>query len=351
VRNHGYSKDGVPLWWKMMSRNKRAVTLNLGTPEGQELFKKLCTDADVVIENFRPGTFERWGLGYDVLSEINPALVMARVTGFGQFGPYSNRVGFGTIAEAMSGFAAITGEADGPPTLPPFGLADGITGVTTAFAIMTALSQRNTSGLGQVIDMAIIEPILTILGSQPTVFDQMGIVAERVGNRSVNNSPRNTYKTKDGRWLAISTSAQSVAERVVSLVGRPDLVEKPWFKTAEQRVAHADVLDAAVGGWIAERTADEVIQRFDEAEAAVAPIYDVRDVMADPQYSALGSIAELDDPELGKVKMQNVVFRLSRTPGRIRWAGRKLGQDNAEVFSPLGVDQDQIAAYREKGIM
>jgi crotonobetainyl-CoA:carnitine CoA-transferase CaiB-like acyl-CoA transferase len=218
VRNHGHDKHGVSLWWKTFARNKRAVNLSLSLIEGQELMCRLVEKADVLIESFRPDTLERWNLSPQRLQEMNPRLVIARVTGFGQIGPYRNRPGFGTLAEAMSGFAAITGEPDGPPTLPPFGLADGITGLATAFAVLTALHARTRTGRGQVIDMAIIEPILTILGPQPSWFDQLGVIQERVGNRSVNNAPRNVYRTSDGRWVAISTSAQSVAERVMRLV-------------------------------------------------------------------------------------------------------------------------------------
>ncbi|MBO0878264.1 MAG: CoA transferase, partial [Pseudonocardia sp.] len=249
ARTHGASRDGVGLWWKMLARNKKAITLYLGSPAGQELFRKMVADADVVIENFRPGTLERWGLGYDMLSEINPGLVLARVTGFGQTGPYASRPGFGTLAEAMSGFAAITGEPDGPPTLPPFGLADGIAALTTAFGVMTALRARERTGRGQVLDMAIIEPILTVLGGQVTTYDQLGELQARTGNRSANNAPRNTYRCADGSWVAVSTSAQSIAERVMRLVGRPDLVDEPWFATGGGRAEHADELDAAVSGW------------------------------------------------------------------------------------------------------
>jgi crotonobetainyl-CoA:carnitine CoA-transferase CaiB-like acyl-CoA transferase len=182
----------------MLSRNKKAITLTLSTPRGQELFRELAADADVVIENFRPGTLERWGIGWEELSARNPRLVLARVTGFGQFGPYSTRPGFGTLAEAMSGFAAITGEPDGPPTLPPFGLADGVAALTTAFGIMTALRARDTTGRGQVLDMAIIEPLLHLLGPQIIAYDQLGVLQPRTGNRSANNAPRNTYRCSDG---------------------------------------------------------------------------------------------------------------------------------------------------------
>src|SRR5579872_1302993 len=209
---------------------------------------ELVKNADVLIENFRPGTLERWNLGPERLMELNPRLVLLRTTAFGQFGPYAGRPGFGTIAESMSGFATITGQADGPPTLPPFGLADGIAGLAGTIATMFALFHRDArQGCGQVVDLAIIEPILTILGPQPTVYDQLGIIQPRTGNRSVNNAPRNTYLTADGRWLAVSTSAQPIAERVMRLVGRPELVDEPWFATGRERAQHADELDDAVG--------------------------------------------------------------------------------------------------------
>jgi crotonobetainyl-CoA:carnitine CoA-transferase CaiB-like acyl-CoA transferase len=352
VRSHGYCKNGVPLWWKVIGRNKRAITLNLGDPEGQELMAGLAKQADVLIENFRPGTLERWNLGPDLLHALNPGLVIARVTGFGQFGPYSGRPGFGTLAEAMSGFAAMTGEPDGPPTLPPFGLADGITGLATVASIMFALQARRQTGRGQVIDMAIIEPILTILGPQPTWFDQLGIIQERRGNRSVNNAPRNVYRTAEGRWVAISTSAQNVAERVLRLVGHPEVIDQPWFASGAERAKHADELDAMVGSWIAERPFDEVVAAFEEAQAAVAPIYDIREIMADPQFRALGSITTVDDPELGPVMMQNVMFRLSETPGRIEWAGRRLGEDNEAVYSGLlGLDRERLKELAAKGVI
>jgi crotonobetainyl-CoA:carnitine CoA-transferase CaiB-like acyl-CoA transferase len=349
VRYHGASKDGVGLWGKVVGRNKRGITLYLGTPEGQDVFRRLVAHCDVVIENFRPGTLERWGLGYDELSRINPGLVLVRVTGFGQFGPYSGRPGFGTLAEAMSGFAAITGEPDGPPTLPPFGLADGISALAAAFAAMTALRARDTTGRGQVVDLAIIEPILTLLGPQPTVYDALGQVQARTGNRSANNAPRNTYRTRDGRWVAVSTSAQSIAERVMHLVGRPEFVDEPWFASGAERAEHADELDDAVGSWIAERDRDEVVRAFEEAQAAVAPIYDVRDVLADPQFAALGSLVRVPDPELGSVLMQNVLFRLSDTPGEIASAGPSIGQHTEEVLGELGIGPDEIAELRRKG--
>lgn len=348
-RGHGPAKDGVGLWWKVLGRNKRTVTLDLSSPDGRDTLLRLAADADVVIENFRPGTLERWGLGWDELSRANPRLVLTRVTGFGQFGPYSHRPGFGTLAEAMSGFAAATGEPDGPPTLPPFGLADSVAALATAYAVMTALTARTASGRGQVVDMAIIEPMLAVLGPGPLWYDQLGYVQPRCGNRSRNNAPRNTYRTADDRWVAVSTSAQSVAERVMRLVGRPELIDEPWFASGNGRAGHADELDAAVGGWIARRPRAEVLAAFEKAEAAIAPVYDVRDVMDDPQYRALDTVTEVEDPELGTIRMQNVLFRLSETPGAIRWPGRPHGADTDAVLTELGLGPADISALRARG--
>ncbi|MFE4758601.1 CaiB/BaiF CoA transferase family protein [Streptomyces sp. NPDC056704] len=350
-RGHGPSKDGIGLWWKLLGRNKRTITLDLSRPGGRTTLLRLAATADVIIENFRPGTLEKWDLGWAELSAANPRLVLARVTAFGQFGPYAHRPGFGTLAEAMSGFAAITGEPDSPPTLPPFGLADSIAGLATAYAVMAALRARDASDLGQVVDMAIIEPILTVLGPQPVWYDQLGYVQPRTGNRSANNAPRNTYRTADGSWVAVSTSAQSIAERLMRLVGRPELIEEPWFATGADRARHADVLDEAVGTWIARHRRAEVLDAFEKAEAAVAPVQDVRDVMEDPQYAALDTITTVADPELGPLRMQNVLFRLSTTPGAIRWTGRPHGADTDAVLTELGLSEAEITTLRSEGAL
>ena len=354
VRDHGHSKDGVPLWWKTLNRNKEAITLNLSTEEGRDLVVRLVADADVLIENFRPGTLERWNLAPDLLMEVNPALVIARVSGFGQFGPYSRRPGFGTLAESMSGFASLTGPPDGPPTLPPLALADGITGLTVANAVLMALWHRDRTDprKGQVIDCAIIEPIMGMLGPHALVYDQLGIIQPRTGNRSASNAPRNTYRTRDNRWVAVSTSAQSIADRVIRLVGHPELVDEPWFSSGQERAQRADLLDKCVGDWIARRDLDEVMEAFTEAQAAVAPIYDISQIMEDPQYRALDSIIEVDDPELGKIKMQNILFRMSETPGRVRWSGRAKGADNRKIYcEELGLSEEELAELTRKGVV
>jgi crotonobetainyl-CoA:carnitine CoA-transferase CaiB-like acyl-CoA transferase len=350
MRTHGLTKDGHGLWWKLLARNKRTLGLYLGSPDGAEVFLQLVARADVVVENFRPGTLERWGLGYDRLRDVNPGLVLVRVTGFGQRGPYAARPAFGTLMESMSGFAAVTGQPDSPPTLPPFGLADSIAGMAAANAAVMALYHRDArGGTGQVVDVSILEPIVHALGPQLVNYDQLGVVQERLGNRSVNNAPRNTYRTVDGRWVAISTSANSVAERVMRLVGHPEVIDEPWFASGAQRAEHADVLDGYVGDWIAERTRDEVVAAFEHADAAVAPVYDASELIDDPQVVALDMVTRVDDPDLGPMRMQNVLFRMEETPGDIRFTGRGLGADSDRILREIGVDDDRIARLREEG--
>ncbi len=351
ARGHGPSKAGHGLWFKALARNKRLVTLDLSQMEGRRLFLRLVEDADVVIENFRPGTLERWRLGPDDLHAVNPRLVLARVTGFGQTGPYARRPGFGTLAEAMSGFAALNGEPDGPPQLPPLALADGVAALATAFAVLVALRAREQTGRGQVVDMTLIEPLLTLLGPQITVWDQLGELQPRTGSRSSHNAPRNVYRTADDLWVAVSASADSVAERVLRLVGRPDLVEQPWFATGAGRAAHVDEVDAAVAAWVGGRSRDDVLAAFEKAEAAIAPVYDASDLVADPQLAALGALATLDDDDLGPLRMTNVLTRLSETPGEIRWTGRTHGADTAAVLAEVGVGADELERLRGEGVV
>jgi len=353
ARTHGLSKDGHGLWWKVIARNKRAITLNLGKPEGQKILRQLVAETDVLIENFRPGVMEKWALGPQELLLINPGLVMLRVTGFGQTGPYAKRRAFGTLAEAMSGLAHQTGQEDGPPTLPPFGLADGVSGVSGALAVMLALYHRDAcGGRGQVIDLALLEPLLGILGPGPSAYDQLGIIAGRHGNRSPSNAPRNAYLTADNRWVAISASATSIAERVMRLVGRPDIAEKTWFSSAAERVQRAEMIDRPVSQWIRERPFTEVVAGFLEAGAALAPVYDVEQLMEDPHVLARDVITTIDDEDLGPLKMQNLFFRMSGTPGSIRHGGRRLGQDTEQVLAQLAdIHTGEVDALRERGVI
>ncbi len=352
LRRSGPSKNGAGINYKFYGRNKRNIVLNLSTPGGQDVMGRLIEKSDVVIENFRPGVMERWNLGWDRVHAINPRAVMLRTTGFGQFGPYAGRAGFGTLAESMSGFAHINGYPDGSPTLPPFGLADGIAALAGAYAVMLALYNRDVNGgKGQMIDVALIEPIYHILGGQTSMYDQLGVIQGRSGNRSVNNAPRNTYLTRDKRWLAISTAAQAIAERVMRLVGHPELIDEPWFASGTGRAQHADQLDSLVAEWIGQRDAEEVMQAFTEVGAAVAPIYDVAQLIADPQYQALNSVVTLPDEDLGTIRMQNLLFRMSDTPGEVRHAGRRLGQDTDAVLRELlGLGDAELAELKRAGV-
>lgn len=354
LRTLGWHKDGVSLWWALVSRNKRCVTLKLSETRGQELMKEILRDADVYIENFRPGTLERWNLGPDVLHELNPGLVIVRTTGFGQTGPYSRLPGFGTLAESISGYAHINGWPDGPPTLPPFALADSIAALTGAFATMTALWWREQSGenRGQVIDLSIFEPMFWVLGPQALVYDQLGIVQSRTGNRAPFTAPRNAYRAKDGRWLGLSGSAQSIAERVMRIVGREDLIEQPWFRDHTGRLEHVDELDEVIQDWIGRHTTEEVLAAFAEHEGAIAPIYSIEDIFRDPQYAARDTITTVQHPKLGPIRMQNVIPRLMLTPGRIKHPGAELREHNRDVFiGELGVSEDEFAELERLGVI
>lgn len=354
LRKMGQSKDGHGLWFKVTGRNKRCIVLDLHDDDGKAAFLQLVKDADVLIENFRTGTLERWGLGADVLAELNPRLVMLRVTGFGQTGPYRHRAGFGTIAEAFSGFAHITGEASGPPTLPPFGLADGVAAYHGAFAVMFAIYERDVqgSGKGQVIDLSLYEPLFSLLGGQTSTYDQLGIIQKRSGNRSANNAPRNAYMTKDGRWVSLSAAAPSITRRVLELTGGPGTADDPRFRTNADRVRNIEEVDAIVGGWIAKHTLDEVLDAFEKAEAAIGPVYDIAQICEDPQYIARESVTTVQDADLGPLRMQNVFPRMLRTPGRIKHAGPRVGEHQREVLDELverGLSAEVAARLRAKG--
>ena len=344
MRGHGHDVDGVSLWWKEISRNKRTVGIDLRTKGGEEVFRKLASISDVIVENFRPGTLERWNLSPQSLREVNPGLVVLRLTGFGQSGPYSSRPGFGTLAEAMSGFAHMTGEQDGPPTLPSFGLADSICAMAGVSAILMALRYRDlVSRVGQDIDLNILEPILTAVGPAPSVYHHTGVIEGRHGNRSTNNAPRNTYLTRDGYWVAVSASALNVAQRVMELVGHPDIAKEPWFATGRGRVEHVDLIDKLVGGWISTHDRDDVLKAFEKAEAAIAPVLDAKGIVEDPHIRATEMLVEVADQDLGTVLMHNVLWRMSDTPGQIRFTGRKLGQDTKEILcTELGFTDEEF---------
>jgi crotonobetainyl-CoA:carnitine CoA-transferase CaiB-like acyl-CoA transferase len=353
MRSWGSHKDDVPLFWKVVARNKRSVTLDLHAPEGQALLKRMVAKADVLVENFRPGTLKRWGLDFESLAPLNPRLIMLSVSAFGQTGPYSPRAGFGTLAEAMSGYAHVTGQSDGPPTLPSFGLADAVTGLCGAYAVMVALHDRdNSSGVGQSIDLGIYEPMLTMLGHHFIDYDQLGIVAERLGSRLPFASPRNAFKTRDDEWIAMSCSSQSVFERACRAIDRPDLIDDPRSVDNRARTLNSALLDKIFGDWIAEHSSTDVLSILNDAGAAVAPIYDVRGVFEDPHFRERENIVAVPDSDLGTVRMQNVVPKLSRTPGRIRHAGPRLGEHTREVYSDwLDLNDADLDHLRDLGVI
>ncbi len=319
-------RDDVSLWWKYLGRNKRTVVLDLKEPTDLDRMRRLCADADVLVENFRPGTLERLGLAPDDLLDANPRLVITRVTGFGQDGPYAGRPGFATLAEALSGFAAINGEPEGGPLLPPIALTDEVTALAAAFATMVAVH----SGVGQVVDVNLLESLFQLMGPLVGAHHLAGYLQPRLGSGIPYSVPRGTYQAADGRWIAISTTAESVAKRVMDLIGAGD---DPRFTTFAGRIEHRDEVDERVRAWIGARSSVEVVAAFEQAHAAAAPVYDMADIATDPHYEARGSVVVLDG-----VPMQGLLAHLSATPGRLGWAGRPLGADTAEVLDELDGD-------------
>jgi crotonobetainyl-CoA:carnitine CoA-transferase CaiB-like acyl-CoA transferase len=317
--------DGEGLWWKFVGRGKRTVVLDLKTDEGVAHMRRLVAGADVLVENFRPGTLERLGLSPDDLIARNPGLVVLRVTGFGQDGPYAGRPGFATLAEAMSGFAAINGEPDGRPLLPPIALTDEIAAIVGAFAVMVAVHHRDRTGEGQVIDVNLLESMLQCMGALPSVWAHRGELQPRLGSGIPYTVPRGTYRCADDVWVAVSTSTESVARRVLTLIG---VGGDERFDTFAGRMEHRDELEGALAGWIAARPSADVLAEFEAAHAAAAPVYTMADLARDPQVRERGVLAEV-----GGVVMPGLVARLSRTPGRIAGPGRPLGADTDEVLS------------------
>lgn len=353
IRQWGDQKDGIGLLWKSISRNKKSVTLDLRSPRGRTLLRQLIGVCDVAIFNARPQTLRRWKLDFDDVREVNERLVMLHITGFGRDGPQSNRPGFGTLGEAMSGFAHLTGEADGPPTLPQFMLADGVASLTAAHAVMMALYHRDVhSGTGQLIDINLIDPLSRLLEQAVLSYDQLGTVPRRQGNRWDISVPRNTYRTKDHRWIAMSGSAPSVAARIFRAIGRSDLIEHPEFGDPQGRLRRAEEIDALVAEWVAAHTLDEAMAVFEREEVAAAPVYDAAQLLADEHMTARNVFTQVPDPDLGAMRVQAPVARMSECEGRIDHLGPSLGQHNSEVYgSLLGLDDDELAMLRADGVL
>lgn len=341
LRDFGPRDDSVS--WDWVNRNKRSVTLDLHDDDSRSAFEDLVESADVLIESFRPGTLEEWDIGWESLSERNPGLVMARTTGFGQTGPYSNRPGFGTLVEAMSGFAFATGQPDGPPTLPPMALADMIAALHSAYGIMVALYNRDTNGgTGQYIDVSILESMFGVLGDHVSEYATHRDLNRRSGNRSERSAPRNTYQTKDGRWVAISGSTQSVTDRILRIVGGDELANDPRFETNQKRLDNIETLDELIQEWMGAHTRSEIIEIFDEHEAPIGPVFNMADIFEDEHFASREAIVSPENGE--QPPMRGVFPRLSETPGEIRSAGPDLGADTRDVLAEYtDLSTDRIA--------
>jgi crotonobetainyl-CoA:carnitine CoA-transferase CaiB-like acyl-CoA transferase len=353
MRTWGERKDGIGVVWKSVSRNKRCVTLDLRQAGGQELLHRLLDVSDVLIVGNRPSALERWGIDWPAVHAAHPRVVMLHISGYGRGGPKSDRPGYGTLAEAMSGFAHVVGQPDGPPTLPPFMLADGVASLAATYAVMMALYHRDVhGGEGQLVDVNLIEPLARLIESSPLAFDQLGLVPGRVGNRLDASAPRNAYRTKDDRWVAISGASPSIAARVFRAVDRPEMADDPDYVDPIRRQERAGEIDGVVADWIAERTLDEVMATFEAAEAAAAPVYDAPQLLADEHLRARGTYVRVDDPEFGPTTVQAPVAQLTATPGRVDHLGRALGADTEAVYRDLlGLDPDELAALRAGGVI
>ncbi|MEE2060980.1 CaiB/BaiF CoA transferase family protein [Rhodococcus artemisiae] len=353
IRGWGVQKDGIGLVWKSIGRNKRSVTIDLRTDDGQELVRRLAAECDVVVANTRPHTLTRWGLDYDALRRINPKIVMLHVTGFGLTGPKSSRPGFGTLGEAMSGFAHTTGESDGPPTLPSFMLADGVASLNAAYSIMMALYHRDVHGAdGQLIDVNLVDPLARLLEQSLLAYDQTGEIAQRTGNRWGISAPRNTYRTKDDKWLAMSASSPSIALRVFKAIGRHDLVDDPDFSDAQRRLKRLDEVDELVAEWVTQHTLDDAMAVFEAGEIAAAPVYDVSQLVEDEQMIAREVFVRVEDPDLESMLVQAPVPRFSGNAGIVDNLGPALGAHTAEVLTEvLGLTDAQIADLCDRHII
>jgi len=346
-------KDGAPLWWKVTNRNKRGITLDLRQPEGRELLAKLVAEADVLVENFRPGTLDDWGINRDWLQGLNPRLTLLRVTGFGQDGPYATRPGFARIFESMSGFTQICGEEDGRPLHLGYPISDAVAGLFGALGILAALHDlaKNPGKRGQEIDCSATEAMLRTLEFLAIEYDQLGTVRTRSGNRSQYAAPGNVYRTADGKWASIAASTQSIFERLCTALGIRELLQDERFATNPARVRHYKALDESVGAAIGKLTLAELRETLTKHEVGFSPIYDIADVFADPQFAARQAIVAVPDSELGSVRMQGVVPRFSETPGAVRRAGPTLGEHNDEVYRGLGLTAAQIAGLKARKVI
>ncbi|MEX0666422.1 MAG: CoA transferase [Acidimicrobiia bacterium] len=356
LRRLGPRKDDRPLWWTVAGRNKRCITLDLRTPEGQELLMRLARDADVLVENFRPGTMERWNIGWERLHAENPRLIMLRISGYGQQSAASNpKPMFGRPSEALSGALHLSGFPQGPPNHIGFSLGDTSTALMGAYGVLAALHDRERTGTGQIVDLALFETLFRMIEWHIPTYDQLGVVTERAGNRfPLGLMVGNVYQSADGKWLSMSAAAETVIRRMLLLVGGGQLADDPRFATPVSRNVpeNMQALLDAVGEWIAARSAQEVLDAFEEAGAVIAMAHDAADIVDSPAYKDRDAIITVDDPYLGPVKMPNAVPRLSASPGSVRWTGPDIGAHNEEIYCGLlGVTAEDLEKLRESGVV
>ena len=344
---------GDSLVWLSEARNKKSVTLDLRTPEGADILKQLVAKADVLIENFQTGTMEKWGVGWETLRTCNPRLVMLRITGYGQTGPYSTRPGFGRIANAFGGLSFLAGDPDRPPSTPGSPtVPDYLAGVYGAYGVMMALRALDMTGEGQVIDIGLYEPIFRFLDELPAAYHRTGFIRQRMGPAMKNAVPHSHYPTRDGRWVAIACTSDKIFERLARLVGRPEVAGDGEFGTFEKRDARRDEVDKMVTDWTSSRGRDEVLRQCEELQVPCGMVAAIDEIFEDPQYAARGNIVMVDDPRAGEVAVHDVVPRMTGTPGGIEWLGPAVGAHNEEIYGGLlGLSDEDLTALRDKGVI
>ena len=347
-------KDGISLWSKVVNRGKRGITLDLRRPEGADILKRLVREHDVLIENFRPGTLEAWGLGPDVLHEINPRLTILRVSAFGRAGPYAEKPGFARVADAMSGFLNLCGPEDGAPIHPGYPIADSVTGLFGAYGLLAALMELkdNPDAPGQVVTVSLFESMFRVLDFLAVEYDQLGEVRHRYGNRNPYAAPGNVYKSRDGKWITLAASAQSIFERLCHAIGKPDLIGDPKYADNVERLKHADDLDTIIAGWFAERDADDACRHMESFDVSAVRVRTIDELFEEEQIHANGMLVSVEAAELGTLRMQGVTPGFSRTPGAVSNAGNAVGDANDAVYRDmLGLSDKEMMALKDKGVI
>ncbi|MGI9521585.1 MAG: CaiB/BaiF CoA transferase family protein [Hyphomicrobiaceae bacterium] len=347
-----WTTKGHSVHWKVYCRNKKSITLDLRQDEGKKILLSLVERMNILVENFKPGTLEKWGIGPDELHARNPKLIIVRVSGWGQTGLYAHKPGFGSLVEAMSGFAAMNGFGDRPPVLPPLALADMIAGLYGSFAVLAATRHIELGGgQGQVIDLPLFDPIYSILGPIAAQYRLTGEIPERTGSRSNQTAPRNAYRTKDGKYVALSASMQAMSERLFTTIGMPELIDDPKYKTNTDRVANNDELDPIVGDFMASRTQAELLDLFEKADVTVGPVADIEQLMDHPYINDRAIIVDVPDADMGRMPMHNVIPRMSGSPAALRSPAPELGQHNREIYSELGIEQTELDRLGKEGVL